>query len=99
MRVQLESHSELDIVSYNRSKQHRCIWRAKIGVFNRSFCWPTPPKLRLFERLWWFLKKIKLLNEHCAMFTDLKPTIDGFFRNLDNDADASDRRERRKTIS
>ncbi|MGH7042752.1 MAG: transposase [Acetobacteraceae bacterium] len=43
---------------------------------------PYAPNLNLIERLWWFLKKTALWNEHYPTFADFKAAIDGCFREL-----------------
>jgi transposase len=43
---------------------------------------PYSPNLNLIERLWWFLKKTTLWNEHYPRFADFKAAIDGFFRDI-----------------
>jgi transposase len=43
---------------------------------------PYAPNLNLIERLWWFLKKTRLWNEHDPTFAGFKAATDGFFRDF-----------------
>jgi transposase len=72
----------LDNASYNRSAAIRD-YLARDGCRIQLVYLPAyAPNLNLIERLWWFLKKTTLWNEHYATFAAFKAAIDGFFANL-----------------
>ena len=72
----------LDNASYNRSAAIKA-YLARDGCRIRLVYLPAySPNLNLIERLWWFLKKTTLWNEHYPTFAQFKAAIDGFFQNL-----------------
>jgi transposase len=72
----------LDNASYNRSAAVKaCLAEAGCRI-RLVFLPPYAPNLNLIERLWWFLEKTALWNEHFQTFADFKAAIDGFFRIL-----------------
>lgn len=72
----------LDNASYNRSAAVKA-YLARDGCRIRLVYLPAySPNLNLIERLWWFLKKTTLWNEHYATFAQFKAAIDGFFGKL-----------------
>lgn len=73
----------LDNASYNRSAVIKA-YLARDGCRIRLVYLPAySPNLNLIERLWWFLKKTTLWNQHYATFAQFKAAIDGFFQKLD----------------
>jgi hypothetical protein len=69
----------LDNASYNRSAAIKA-YLARDGCRIRLVYLPAySPDLNLIERLWWFLKKTTLWNEHYPTFAQFKAAIDGFF--------------------
>jgi transposase len=72
----------LDNASYNRSAAIKA-YLARDGCRIRLVYLPAySPNLNLIERLWWFLKKTTLWNEHYPTFAQFKAAIDGFFEKL-----------------
>src|ERR1700761_5372393 len=72
----------LDNASYNRSAAIKA-YLARDGCRIRLVYLPAySPNLNLIERLWWFLKKTTLWNEHYPTFAQFKAAIDGFFQQL-----------------
>jgi transposase len=72
----------LDNASYNRSAAIKA-YLARDGCRIRLVYLPAySPNLNLIERLWWFLKKTTLWNEHYPTFAQFKAAINGFFQNL-----------------
>ena len=72
----------LDNASYNRSAAIK-VYLARDGCRIRLVYLPAySPNLNLIERLWWFLKKTTLWNEHYPTFAQFKAAIDGFFQKL-----------------
>jgi transposase len=69
----------LDNASYNRSAAIKA-YLARDGCRIRLVYLPAySPNLNLIERLWWFLKKTTLWNEHYPTFAQFKAALDGFF--------------------
>lgn len=72
----------LDNASYNHSAAIKA-YLARDGCRIRLVYLPAySPNLNLIERLWWFLKKTALWNEHYPTFAQFKAAIDGFFHKL-----------------
>lgn len=72
----------LDNASYHRSAAIKA-YLARDGCRIRLVYLPAySPNLNLIERLWWFLKKTTLWNEHYPTFAQFKAAIDGFFEKL-----------------
>ena len=72
----------LDNASYNRSAAVKAYLAREDCRIQLVFLPPYSPNLNLIERLWWFLKKTALWNEHYPTFADFKAAINGFFRDL-----------------
>lgn len=74
----------LDNASYNHSAAIKA-YLARDGCRMRLVYLPAySPNLNLIERLWWFLKKTTLWNQHYPTFAQFKAAIDGFFETLGN---------------
>jgi transposase len=76
-------HVVLDNASYNRSAAIKA-YLARDGCRIRLVYLPAySPNLNLIERLWWFLKKTTLWNQHYSTFARFREAIDGFFETLE----------------
>ena len=71
-----------DNASYNRSEAVKVYTASEVCGIPLVFLPPYAPNLKLIDRLWWFLTKITLWNDHYASFSDFKAAIDRFVREL-----------------